>query len=89
MADARDAGLSGPAVLREFSMTFPADLRRTKNLSAIAHNIEGIINVALRENLSCHGFPPPSINLWLEGRGDLIELRVSAKPFQFNHQLEE
>lgn len=68
----------------EFTMVFPADLRNAKNLDVIAQNIEGIINVALRENLGGLRVPPPSINLRLakQGGGEFIALAVSAKPFQ-------
>lgn len=75
---------------KEFTMVFPADLRNVKSLDVIAHNIEGVINVALRENLSdLSVLPPPSINLHLAERGDRIELTVSAKPFQLIHDLKE
>lgn len=70
---------------QEFHLVFPADLRNTQHLNAIAQSIEEIINVALREKLSYYrGYPPPSINLRLaeEGRGEFIELTVSVRPFQ-------
>ena len=66
---------------QEFNMVFPADLRNTQNLSAIAHNIEGVINVALRENYGIYRGFPNSVNLRLVDLGEFIELTVSARPF--------
>lgn len=71
-------------------MVFPADLRNANSLNAVAQNIEGVINVALRENLADETFPPPSITLSLVREGEFIELTVAAKPYQFLiNQLEE
>jgi len=70
---------------QEFNMVFPADLRGAKNLSEIAQNIEGVINVALRENYDYdRGRFPHAVNLRLAeaSGGEFIELTVSAKPFQ-------
>lgn len=64
-------------------MVFPADLRNVENLDALALNIEGIINVTLRENLSGLDYPPPSVSLRLQQMecGDLVQLTISAKPY--------
>lgn len=66
---------------REFHMVFPADMRHVKNLDAIAQNIEGVINVALRENIDFISWGPPSVSLRLKvlENVDFIELTVSAK----------